>query len=249
MNYINHFNQQTEQYLAFRPTYPELLFNLLADRVPSTACVWDCATGNGQAAISLAQHFKKVIATDINQAQLDMAPSKSEIQYICATAEHTPIPDHSIDLITVAQALHWFNFDQFYEEVRRVSKPSAWIAAWCYSLGSINTPINEVIRRLYYDILGDQYWPSQRSYIDDNYQTIPFPFVKVKVDDLHMEKEVDLKSLMGYLSTWSAVKQYQKLNHKNPIEFISADLQLAWGNPGQHYTMRWPLHVLLGRVN
>jgi len=123
--YINHFNQQSDQYFLCRPDYPDALFDYLAEQVDSKARVWDCGTGTGQAAKSLAERFDTVIATDVNSGQLAVATPMNNIQYYCCPAEKTAIDAGSINLITVAQALHWFNFESFYAEVRRVSAPKA----------------------------------------------------------------------------------------------------------------------------
>lgn len=248
--YIKHFNQQSEQYLLCRPDYPEEFFDYLAKQVGNKATVWDCGTGTGQAAKSLAQRFKHVIATDINEAQLAAAPQRANIEYHCCPAEHTPIEAGSINLITVAQALHWFFFDSFYSEVRRVSAPDALIAAWCYSLGHFDEPsLDAVINALYHDILGTTYWPKERFYIDNEYKNIPFPFKKIKTPDFYISKPMSFNQLLGYLSTWSAVKEYQRQNHQNPLELVFSKLQAAWGNLDVQRTMCWPLHCLLGPVH
>jgi ubiquinone/menaquinone biosynthesis C-methylase UbiE len=249
MEYIKHFNHQSDKYLSFRPNYPDALFDYLAMLVSPNATVWDCGTGNGQAAFALANYFQSVFATDINFQQLEVAFTQSNIHYICSSAEKTPFSDQQFDLITIAQALHWFQFDSFYEEVRRVAKPSAIIAAWSYSLGSINEAVDTCIRHLYTDILGDDYWPKERRYIDEEYVTIPFPFKTLGVSEFTIEKRLNFYTLIGYLNTWSAVKEYQKLRHRNPIELIENELLAAWGNPKAELLMHWPIHLLLGQVN
>lgn len=248
-DYIKHFNQQSENYLLFRPTYPAALYDYLVSLVKEHQNVWDCGTGNGQAAVVLAHYFDQVIATDINHAQLEAAPKNKKIRYLCCPAESTPILDHSIDLITVAQALHWFNFDAFYDEVRRVGKSSAVIAAWCYSLGQFHSPLDEIISKLYRDILGDNYWPAERRYIDEEYRTIPFPFNKMTPPSLTIEKDLNFSEFIGYLNTWSAVKEYQLKNQVNPINFIFKALEATWGKLEQRYTMHWPLHLLIGSIH
>lgn len=248
--YINHFNQGSERYLLCRPDYPPVLFDYLAQWVDPSGTVWDCGTGNGQAAVALAERFSHVIATDINQAQLDVAAQRDNIKYLCTPAEKTPIQPGSISLITVAQALHWFNFSLFYKEVRRVSSPKGIIAAWCYSLGSLNDDaLNSLIKKLYYDVLGTEYWPKERFYIEENYQTIPFPFIKIETPELSMKKRVRFNQLIGYLSTWSAVKEYQKRQGSNPLDLIVDELKCCWGNVEMEREIIWPLHCLIGRVH
>lgn len=248
--YMTHFNQQVDTYSQYRPDYPKALFDYLGRLVEPHACVWDCGTGTGQAAKALAKRFRHIIATDINSTPLKVASSMDNIEYHCCSAEHTPIEAGSIHLITIAQALHWFDFVPFYEEVRRVSTSNALIAAWCYSLGSFNNQsIDALIKTLYYDILGTKYWPKERFYIDEQYKTIPFPFPQVPSPNFYIEKKINFKQLVGYLSTWSAVKEYQLQNQQNPLDLIHTKLATAWGDLNTEHTIHWPLHCLVGRVD
>lgn len=249
MSYMDHFGKQSSAYLQFRPDYPDKLYHYLSTVAFEHQLAWDCGTGNGQAAIKLADHFTKVVGSDLNQKQLDVALKKANIDYHCWPAGKTEFKNHSVDLITVAQALHWFKFDEFYREVRRVSKDNGIIAAWCYPLGKINEEVDVVIKKLYANILGNAYWPKERHYIDDGYQTIPFPFHKIQPPNFIIEKPMDFTQLMGYLNTWSAVKEYQRINQDNPINLIYHELQTAWGDPSKHHTMQWPIHLLVGKVN
>lgn len=249
MTYIDHFNDASDKYASFRPYYPKALFDFLSTLVSKRARVWDCGTGNGQAAFSLAKRFQDVFATDVNRKQLDMAPKKNNVQFVCCPAEKTPFLDKTFDLITIAQALHWFDLESFYKEARRVAKPSSIIAAWCYSLGTINVKVDTVVRTLYIDILGDEYWPKERRYIDEHYRTIRFPFKKMQTPEFTIEKKLDFFSLIGYLNTWSALKEYQKRQHTNPIELIYDKLLSAWGDPKTELLMRWNLHLLVGVVD
>lgn len=248
MSFIEHFADKPESYQRFRPDYPEELFTYLMSLVSSSEVAWDCGTGTGQAAIALAKRFKHVIASDINQRQLDVAPKIANVSYHCWPAEKTTIPDASVDLITVAQALHWFNFEEFYQEVKRVSKPGGIIAAWSYSLGNISSTIDPIIRRLYVNILGDKYWPKERKFVEEEYCTIPFPFQRISPPAFVINKVVTLQQLLGYLNTWSGVKEYQKQKQQNPVDKITASLQNAWGDIDQPKIMILPIHLLVGRV-
>jgi ubiquinone/menaquinone biosynthesis C-methylase UbiE len=248
MSYMDHFGEKSLDYLLFRPDYPDALYKYLATLTNKHDLAWDCGTGNGQAAVKLASYFKQVIGSDLNQAQLDAAIRKENIRYACWPAEKTGLADHAVDLITVAQALHWFQFDTFYQEVKRVADGNGVIAAWAYSLGSINQDIDVWIHKLYTEMLGDKYWPKERRYIDDEYQSIPFPFQKIPSPSFIIEKKMNFMQLMGYLSTWSAVKEYQKINHDDPLDLIYPDLQKVWGEPSKEYIMKWPLHLLVGKI-
>ncbi|VVC76997.1 putative methyltransferase [Aquicella siphonis] len=248
MHYIDHFGEKSSDYLQFRPDYPQALYQYLAGLVSKHDLAWDCGTGNGQAASRLADYFKQVIGSDINQAQLDIAIKKENVNYFCWPSEKTDLQNASVDLITVAQALHWFDLDSFYQEVKRVAKYTGIVAAWCYSLGFIHPDVDIFIKRLYSDVLGANYWPKQREYIDNEYQTIPFPFKRIESPAYHIEKSMNFTQLIGYLNTWSAVKEYQQLNQENPINLIFADLQMAWGDPTAERVMTWPIHLLVGHV-
>lgn len=248
MQYQKHFGTYSSKYRQFRPDYPQSLYQFLNSLVEEHHLAWDCGAGNGQAAVQLAQYFKRVLASDLQFEQLKAAPICPNILYCQSTAEKAPVQDHVIDLITIAQALHWFDLNLFYNEVNRVLKPNGLIAAWCYSLGQVDENVNKVILKLYKDILGDQYWPIQRRFIEESYQTIPFPFTKLKSPEFFIEKTVDFTQLMGYLQTWSAVKEYEKQNKENPIELIQSDLEKAFGDLTQAKIIRWPIHLLIGRA-
>lgn len=246
MTYLDHFSEKSSEYLQYRPDYPQALFDFLADLVKTHHCAWDCGTGNGQAALALSKRFKKVIATDINQTQLEIAHKRSNIHYECAFAEQTTIKAGSIDLITVATALHWFDLPRFYEEVNRVSKPSGVISAWCYSLGTISQKMDSVVKELYLELP----WPPERHYLDEKYQTILFPFKKLPTPTFYIKKELNFKQFIGYINTWSAVKEYQKLTQKNPIEQMYSKFSSAWGEDlDKKQLMTWPIHLLVAHTN
>jgi SAM-dependent methyltransferase len=249
MKYTDHFATQSGNYLQFRPDYPAELFDYLGGLTETHDTAWDCGTGNGQAALALAPYFKHVIATDVNQAQMDVATKKDNISYHAWPAEKTKILSASVDLVTIAQALHWFDFTHFYQEVNRVLKPDGVIAAWCYSLGNVTPAVDKIVEHLYSNILGDTYWPNERRYIDAHYRTIPFPFVKLFPPQFYIEKKLDFSQFFGYLSTWSAIKEYQKRNDKNPLEIVIDDLQNAWGELNTTHMMRWPIHLLVGKMS
>ena len=248
MDFADHFSAQAADYARYRPGYPAAFFDWLAAQAPAHALAWDCGTGNGQAALQLARHFDKVIATDPSTAQLAEATPHPRVHYQEAAAESTPLAEHSADLVTVAQALHWFDFDRFYAEVRRVVKPGAVIAAWTYQLPTISPAVDEVFRHFYTDITRD-WWPPERRYIDEAYQTIPFPFERIEVPAFQMRLDWELKHLFGYLSTWSATKRYEKAKGHSPLELIYEQMCAVWGDPDERKAVVWDLIVLAGRLD
>ena len=247
MEFKDHFSHQAGDYVRYRPAYPEALFEFLVKSTPEHELAWDCATGNGQAALGLAGHFDRIIATDPSQAQIRNAVPHKKIDYFVAPAEHTDIPPRSVDLITVAQALHWFHFDAFYEEVLRILKPQGALAVWCYGLSRINPDVDKVVHHYYRNIVGP-YWPPERHYIDEKYRTIPFPFVELPTPEFHMKAEWDMSELIGYLHTWSATQLFRQKNEQDPIDIVRRALARAWGPEHTRLTVRWPLYLRLGRV-
>jgi SAM-dependent methyltransferase len=246
MAFNDHFSRQAVDYAKYRPHYPPPLFAWLADASPARERAWDVGTGSGQAALALAEHFSSVIATDPASAQLRNAEAHARVTYRVAPAEHTDIEPQSIDLITVAQALHWFDFDRFYAEVARVAKQRALIAAWAYGLGEITPAIDKIVRHYYEDIVGP-YWPPERRHIDDAYRDIPFPFRMVETPVFAMNAQWTLAEFVGYLGTWSAAQRYQQTHRHNPLERIYEPLAAAWETPGAR-TIAWPIYMRVGRI-
>jgi ubiquinone/menaquinone biosynthesis C-methylase UbiE len=243
----DHFSTQSSDYSKYRPDYPQELYDFILAGAREKKSAWDCGTGNGQAAAVLSHYLEKVFATDPSAEQIKNATQKSNIEYRVASAEYSNLPASSVDLITVAQALHWFDFDKFFTEVRRVAKPDAIIAVWSYELCKIDKEIDKVFLHFYNDILGN-YWAPERKYVENAYSTIPFPFTEVKENVFYMKKQWNLQDFMGYLSTWSAVQKYIKINGTNPLELVAADFEKAWINPAAVKEISFPVTVKIGRV-
>lgn len=247
MKFKDHFSHHADEYARFRPDYPVELFEYLAQAVKHRELAWDCGTGNGQAALGLTPYFDRIIATDPSARQIQNAIRNEKISYHVAPAEATDIPSHTVDLITVAQALHWFPFDPFYREARRVLKPDGWLAAWCYGLSRINPAVDRVVLHYYTNIVGP-YWPSERRYIDEKYQTIPFTFLEMPAPEFHMKSEWDLHEFMGYLRTWSATQRFRQKNEQDPLGIVHRMLAKTWGPPDVRQTVRWPIYMRFGRA-
>jgi len=243
---IDNFSQGGADYAAFRPASPDALFDFLYSNVGSFEAAWDCGTGNGQVAARLAERFKEVYATDISEDQLQYAAKKDNITYRKERAEQTSLADNSIDLVTVAQAIHWFDFEPFYAEVTRVARPGALFAAWTYTRLKVNTEVDKVIKHLYKDITGP-YWDKQRGYVDGGYEQIPFPFKEVQTPEFSIVKRLSVEQLAGYLRTWSGVQHYMKQEQKDPVAMVMNDLLQAWGGT-EAIEVLWPVRARVGIV-
>lgn len=243
----DHFSTQSSAYSKYRPDYPLELYDFILAEVKERKTAWDCGTGNGQAAIILSDYFEKIYATDPSAEQIKNATQQTNIEYRVASAEDSTLPANSIDLITVAQALHWFDFNNFYSEVRRVAKPSALLAVWSYEKCLIDNETDKVFLHFYEGILAG-YWATERKHVEQAYRSIPFPFSQVKEKVFYMKKQWNLQDFMGYLSTWSAVQKYIKINSTNPLELVEDDFIKAWGNPAAVKAISFPVTLKIGRV-
>ena len=241
----DHFSTQSSQYQRYRPHYPAELFAWLAKLAPQNSLAWDCATGNGQAAQALANHFANVIATDASENQIAQCPAYPRVEYRVAGAEHAPFEDASVDLITVAQALHWFDQTRFFQEAWRVLRKDAVLAVWSYNLLSINPQIDAIVNHYYQDIVGP-YWPPERQLVEKGYPPLPAPFQEIDVPAFAMTTQWTREDLLGYLRTWSASVYYAKVQQHDPLSHIRDALAQAWEDPEQAVTVHWPLQMRVG---
>lgn len=248
MDFKDYFSRQAGDYAKYRPHYPAELFAYLAAQVPTHEWVWDCATGNGQAALKLAQHFNRVIATDASAKQIMQATPHEKITYVIAPGEKTPIAPHAIDLITVAQALHWFNFDHLYAEAKRVLKREGALAVWCYDLLSISPEMDAIIRDFNENVIGPC-WPPERYWVGNHYADLPFPFLEQKSPTFRMEARWRLEDLLGYLGTWSSTQRFIDQNGYDPVPELGARIASLWDKPGSAKEVCWPLYMRVGRVS
>lgn len=246
MTFKDHFSSISKGYSKHRPRYPDELYEFILKNVKERKNAWDCATGNGQAAIELAKYFDQVYATDASKAQIDQAIPHAKVKYSVAPAESSGLPSEHFDLITIAQALHWFDFNRFYEEVQRVASPNALIAAWSYGLLTTqNADLDEVILEFYDGIVGP-YWPPERKYTQEKYETIPFAFEEMETPTFHMKLQHDLDSLVNYLNTWSAVKNYREELKRDPIPELRKKLSLNWKQ--EKIETKTPIYLKMGKV-
>jgi ubiquinone/menaquinone biosynthesis C-methylase UbiE len=246
MTFKDHFSRQAADYAKFRPRYPRELFEYLGSVAPSRTLAWDCATGNGQAAVGLASVFDHVIATDASEKQIANAQPHERVEYHVAPAENGGLAAEAIDLIMVAQALHWFDLDRFYFEANRVLKSRGILAASAYRFFKITPAIDRVVNHRYYDEVVGAFWPPERALIVEKFEELPFPFPEIKTPLFEMTVQWNLEHLMGYLRSWSATQRFIAANQRDPLEEIADELSTAWGDTKQTRRVMWPLVLRVG---
>jgi ubiquinone/menaquinone biosynthesis C-methylase UbiE len=242
LEFKDHFSVNSEKYKKYRPEYPPALFTYLASISPTREIAWDCATGTGQTAKGLIQFFKKVVATDPSKSQIRNAEKRKGIHYAVGAAEQSHLQDGEADIITVSQALHWFRIHDFFQEADRVLKTNGILAVWSYNLLAITPVVDRLIAHFYHETLGD-YWPQERRMVENEYDEIDFPFQKIRPPSFAMQAEWNLDELIGYLSTWSAVKEFQSTHAESPVINLYEKICPYWGNPNEKMTINWPLSL------
>lgn len=241
----DYFSAQANIYSRYRPHYPQALFEYLASVAPGHDTAWDCGTGNGQAALGLTPYFSQVIATDPSEEQLRNASPHEKIVYKQAQAEDPGIEARSVDLVTVAQAIHWFDIEQFYEQAKFALKPKGVLAAWCYALCRISPEIDRITDNFYYEKVGP-YWPKERKLVDDGYVSLPFPFDEIQPPPMSIELSWTLDDLLGYFRTWSPTRRFIEQNGRDPVDDIEGELAAAWGDVKEGRVV-WPISMRIGR--
>lgn len=243
----DHFSGHASNYARYRPVYPPELFEYLASLCDIRETAWDCGTGNGQAAVELAPYFESVIASDPSEAQISNALPHPKVEYRVMPAERTDMLSGSLDLITVAQAMHWFDTDLFYEEVRRILKPSGIFTMWCYKFFEAAPEVDESVQRFYHEVVYE-FWPPERKKVEDFYQSIPFPFNRIETPQFYMAQHWNLDDLMGYVYTWSATQRYLKKNDAGTLNDLRAELTGIWPTSAdEEITFRWPIYLFAGQ--
>jgi SAM-dependent methyltransferase len=245
-SFEDHFSGHSAQYAQHRPHYPDEIYTYLASIAPARSLAWDCGTGSGQAAIGLAKHFDKVYATDASAEQISHAYPHENVEYRAEPAEHVSLEGSSVDLVTIAVAIHWFHFDDFYREAKRVLKPDGILAAWTYNSVEISPEIDALVWHYYREIVGE-YWPERIRYIEQRYETLPFPFEEIIPPPFSMEIHWSLIQLAGFLDSWSATQRYKAQKGQHPLERIWDKLADAWGDENGKRRIRWQLHFRIGR--
>ena len=241
----DHFAFAASSYASFRPRYPAALFAWLASQTRGHERAWDCGTGSGQAAVGLAAHYGAVVASDPSLSQLSSAEHANGVEYVAMSAEASALRAESMDLVTVAQALHWFDREGFFAEVDRVLRPGGLLAVWSYGLLAIEPAIDARLHHFYSNTVGP-YWPSERALVDTGYAGIALPHPELPTPRIAMEASWTLAQVLGFLSTWSAVGRYRAAEKADPLPELSHDLASVWGTE-ERRQVRWPLTVRAAR--
>ena len=246
MGFKDHFSLQSAAYSRHRPGYPAELIEWVAEQAPDRTLAVDCATGNGQAAVALTEHFTRVVAVDGSLSQLSRAAACPSVAYVAATAERLPLGERSVSLVAAAQAAHWFDFERFHAECRRVLVPGGAVALWTYEKFRVDAEVDAVIDHFYEAVVGGD-WPPERRYVEEGYRTLPFPWREVDSPAFALETDWDLEEVIGYLGSWSSVQRHRDRVGRDPLPSLRDRLREVW--PGhERRRLCWPIHLRLGHA-
>lgn len=242
-SFKDYFSGHAASYAEARPTYPDDLFRYLADLSPVLDCAWDCATGNGQAACALSNYFDRIVATDASAEQIRAARLNDRVEYRVARAEASGLQSESVGLITVAQALHWFDIEGFFKEAQRVLVPGGVLAVWCYGHCSVAPEIDGLLRDIYASV--DDYWPPERDIVESKYRGIVLPLAEIDCPSYSMKIEWTAQQMLAYIRTWSASQAALRATGNDPLAELAMELERQWGS--QSRWVVWPIILRVGR--
>jgi len=245
--FADHFSAGSAEYAAYRPTYPAALVDFLADAAPARQLALDCACGTGQLSVPLARRFERVAATDASASQIANAEPNPKVEYRVAPAERSGLDAASVDLVTVAQAGHWVDLPSFYAEARRVGKREAVVALVTYGITQLEGEAGAVLDKFYWETI-HRYWPAGREHVENGYRDLEFPFALLEAPELRIEARWNLAEMMGYVDTWSAVREAVKATGRGVMDEFRKEMAVAWGESEERHAVSWPLTVLAGRV-
>ena len=241
------FSGVAAEYAASRPRYPQQLFDWLASVAARRDAAWDVATGNGQAAIGAATHFARVVATDLSARQIAHGIPHPRIEYRVAPADASGLAPGSIDLVTVAAAIHWFDLPRFYEEVRRVARDGAVLAAWTYHVAHVGPPLEAVLGPFYRDVVGP-YFAAAARMVDARYEGIALPGEPLDPPQFFVSVRWNAEQWLDFIRTWSGVSSYIAAVKKDPVLEIEDAVRAALGGGDAAVETSWPLYVRAARV-
>lgn len=247
MEFKDYFSTQAKEYSKYRPKYPDELFSFLSSLVNEHNTAWDCATGNGQAAIGLVPYFEKIIATDPSSSQIEHAELHPKIEYRVASAENSGLESDSIDLLTVATAIHWIDTDKFYPEAKRIIKNGGVLAVWTYSESTVTEEIDKVSAYYGHTIIGE-HWPEENKKAWDFENKIHLPFEAIETPKFEIHLDWNLDDYLKYLYTWSATHNYIRKTGKNPVEIAYNDFMTAWGDKEQKRDVKKYIRLKASRI-
>ncbi len=246
--FSDHFSSVASAYAQSRPTYPAALFDWVASQCDGREFAWDCGAGSGQASIELAERFARVIATDASAGQLSRASPHARVEYRVAPAERSGLETDCADLVTVAQALHWFDLERFWPEVRRVARRGAFFAAWTYGpLDVEGDEVDALVQRFRGEMA--PWWPEERHHVETGYRDIFFPFPRTDAPSFAIDARWSADRLLGYLRSWSSVVRFQQARGVDPVQALEAPLRSAWGEAARERAIRWPITMMCGYVD
>src|SRR5438445_1151717 len=247
MSFSDHFSVVSSAYAGFRPGYPDWLFQWLAGLPARRNLAWDCATGSGQGAVGLAPRFDRVIATDASAEQIAAATPHPRVDYRVAPAEASGLESESVDLVTVAQALHWLDRPAFFAEALRVLRSDGVIAAWTYGNPRLDDAQADLVLQRFTSQAVGPFWPPERALVDSRYRAINFPFAEIEPPAFEMEAQWTLPALLGYIGTWSATTRFRAVREYDPLPELARELERFWGVPEAPRRIGWPLAMRVGR--
>ena len=245
-SFSDHFSKQSAVYAKGRPSYPPEFIEYIKGLAPDTKLAWDVATGNGQAAVMLAKYFDHVYASDASAEQIKLASQHPHVSYHVEPAEKSALQDNSVDLVTVAVGVHWFDHDKFYAEVKRVLKPNGVIAVWMYYYDEIDGDSENIVEEFRGEFLKD-YWPEKFHYVINRYENLPFPFEQIKTPEFRMQTHWKMQNMLDFLRSWSGTQRYIDQHGEDPVKIIEPKLKASWGDPEQEKVVHWKLYLKVGR--
>lgn len=243
----SHFLSGGRAYARFRPSYPVDLARTLAALTPRRSLALDVGCGSGQLSVLLADHFERVIGTDVSAEQLAHAVTHGNVTYRREAAEASSLPDGAADLVVAAQAAHWFDLPRFYREVRRVGGPDSVVALVSYGAPTVDGAVNERFQQFYRREIAP-YWPPERRHVDTGYAELPFPFDAIACPPLSLHRHWRLEQMTGYLRTWSATRRALAEGEAALLQAFEAELAALWGAPDTVRRIRWPITIRAGRI-